>query len=323
MVNKKLAALLATAVMLGQTGLVATLFAQAETQIPLSPVTNQNESLQVASVIQRKDINTASDAPVNGLPRPSTPDIYTIGNGEGKLKTLIQVLPQDEDTTSLFVNSTEILRFQGTVNDQTSYQRVKAMADKLNRSLVAGDESLSQIRPAMQADKAGAKEAVIRFGDEVLTSVDAQTAKTAKESEAKLAFRYTNRLRQALGATPLQNGAFPEMNTVAKASPKYKSTGRVQVGMASWYGPRFHGRRAADGSRFNMNALTAAHKTLPFGTVVKVVNQRTQKSCIVKITDRGPYAHGRVIDLSKGAAKAIGMLGSGVARVSVEIVKRS
>src|SRR5688500_8092634 len=129
MVNKKLAALLATAVMLGQTGLVATLFAQAETQIPLSPVTNQNESLQVASVIQRKDINTASDAPVNGLPRPSTPDIYTIGNGEGKLKTLIQVLPQDEDTTSLFVNSTEILRFQGTVNDQTSYQRVKAMAD--------------------------------------------------------------------------------------------------------------------------------------------------------------------------------------------------
>lgn len=321
MVNKKLAALLATAVMLGQTGLVATLFAQADTQIPLSSLNNQPESLQVASVIQHKDINTASDAPVDGIQRPTTPDIYTIGNGEGKLQTLIQVLPQDEDTTSLFVNGTEILRFQGTVNERNSYQRVKAMADKLNRLLVTGDESLTHIRPAMQADNAGEKQAVIRFGDDVLTTVDAQTAKAAKDSQAKLAFRYANRLRQALGALPLQNGAFPEMNAVAKTTPHYKGTGRTQVGMASWYGPYFHGRRAADGSRFNMNALTAAHKTLPFGTVVKVVNQRTHKSCFVKITDRGPYAHGRVIDLSKGAAKAIGMLGSGVARVSLEVVK--
>lgn len=320
MVNKKLAALLATAVVLGQTGLVATLFAQADTQIPFSPVENQSESLQVASVIQHKDINTASDAP-QGIQNPGTPDIYNIGNGAGQLPTLIQVLPQNDDVTSLFVNGSEILRFEGTVDGMSSYQRVKAMANKLNRLLVTGDDSLNKLRPAL-VTKADGKQANIQFGTEVLTTVDSQTAKAAQESEPKLAFLYTNRLRRALGEMPLQESAFPAMNQVAKASPKYKGTGRVQVGMASWYGPHFHGRRAADGSRFNMNALTAAHKTLPFGTIVKVVNQRTQKSCFVKITDRGPYAHGRLIDLSKGAAKAIGMLGSGVARVSLEVVNR-
>lgn len=98
------------------------------------------------------------------------------------------------------------------------------------------------------------------------------------------------------------------------------STGRHQSGMASWYGPYFHGRRAADGSRFNMNAMTAAHKTLPFGTLVKVTNLNNNRECVVRITDRGPFIHGRVIDLSKAAAQQIGMLGSGVARVKVEVI---
>lgn len=318
MVNKKLAALLATAVMLGQTSLVATLFAQADTQIPLSSESTPSESLQVASVIQHTDIDTASDAPIGGITKPSSPDIYTIGGGEGKLPTIVQVLPQDDNVTSLFVNGTEILRFEGTVNGQSAYSRVKAIAAKLNRFLVTDTASLSQIHP----DLNGQKQAVIRIGDEILASVDPQTAKAAKETQAKLAFLYANRLRQSLGESTLHVKSFPGMNEVAKGEPGYKSTGRTQTGMASWYGGCFHGRRAADGSRFNMNALTAAHRTLPFGTMVKVVNQRTHKSCFVKITDRGPFARGRIIDLSRGAAKAIGMLGSGVARVSVEVVKR-
>lgn len=318
MVNKKLAALLATAVMLGQTSLVATLFAQADSQIPLSSIGNQSESLQVASVIQRTGIDTASDAPIGGTSKPSSPDIFTIGGGEGKLPTIVQVLPQDDNVTSLFVNGTEILRFEGTVGEQTAYARVKAIAAKLNRFLVTDTDSLSKIHPALNSQK----QAEIRIGDEVLAAVDSQTAKAAKETQPKLAFLYANRLRQALGETTLKTQSFPAMNEIAKSESHYKGTGRTQVGMASWYGGCFHGRRAADGSRFNMNALTAAHRTLPFGTVVKVVNQRTHKSCFVKITDRGPYAHGRIIDLSRGAAKAIGMLGSGVARVSLEVVSK-
>jgi rare lipoprotein A len=95
-----------------------------------------------------------------------------------------------------------------------------------------------------------------------------------------------------------------------------ETAGRVvQSGRASWYGPGFHGRRTASGETFNTNALTAAHRTLPFGTKVRVVNKTTGKSVIVRINDRGPYAHGRVIDLSKASAQAIGI--SGVASVTV------
>src|SRR5881275_2621422 len=69
----------------------------------------------------------------------------------------------------------------------------------------------------------------------------------------------------------------------------------VQTGAASWYGPGFHGKKTANGERFNTHDLTAAHKTLPFGTKVRVTNERTGKSVVVRINDRGPYAHGRVI----------------------------
>jgi rare lipoprotein A len=84
--------------------------------------------------------------------------------------------------------------------------------------------------------------------------------------------------------------------------------------ISSWYGPGFHGRLTASGSRFNQEALTAAHKTLPFGTKLRVC----YKSCaVVRVTDRGPYIHGRELDLSKGAADAIGLTASGVGRVTV------
>jgi rare lipoprotein A len=72
----------------------------------------------------------------------------------------------------------------------------------------------------------------------------------------------------------------------------------IEAGPASWYGPGFHGRPTASGEPFNTNELTAAHRTLPFGTRVKVVHQKTGRFVVVRINDRGPYAHGRVIDLS-------------------------
>ena len=93
------------------------------------------------------------------------------------------------------------------------------------------------------------------------------------------------------------------------------AAGPTLSGLASWYGPGFHGRRTANGERFNAHALTAAHKTLPLGTRVRVVNKRNGRSVVVRINDRGPYAHGRVIDLSQAAARAIGV--AGVARVSI------
>jgi rare lipoprotein A len=93
-------------------------------------------------------------------------------------------------------------------------------------------------------------------------------------------------------------------------------------GMASYYGLGFHGKKTASGERFNMYKLTAAHKSLPFGTRVRVTNLDNNKSVIVRINDRGPYAKGRIIDLSLAAARDIGMVKSGTARVRLEIIGR-
>jgi rare lipoprotein A len=84
----------------------------------------------------------------------------------------------------------------------------------------------------------------------------------------------------------------------------------VQRGAASWYGPGFHGRRTASGESFNSNAMTAAHRTLPFGTRVRVVNERTGRSVVVRINDRGPFHSGRIIDLAAAPARALGMGGT-------------
>ena len=94
-------------------------------------------------------------------------------------------------------------------------------------------------------------------------------------------------------------------------SASAEETQPIQTGAASWYGPGLHGKRTANGETFNTNDLTAAHKALPFGTQVRVTNERTGKSVVVRINDRGPYAHGRVIDLSKAAAEAVGISGVG------------
>jgi len=88
----------------------------------------------------------------------------------------------------------------------------------------------------------------------------------------------------------------------------------LQRGIASYY---HHGRRTASGERFDPGAMTAAHRTLPFGSRVRVTDERTGRSVIVRINDRGPFTRGRVIDLAHGPARALGMTGAGVARVAV------
>lgn len=93
-----------------------------------------------------------------------------------------------------------------------------------------------------------------------------------------------------------------------------------EVGIASWYGAQFHGRSTASGERFDMNALTAAHKTLPLPALVEVTNLTNGQSIIVRVNDRGPYADNRIIDLSRGAAEEIGLLNQGVGQVRVRYV---
>lgn len=92
----------------------------------------------------------------------------------------------------------------------------------------------------------------------------------------------------------------------------------AQVGTASWYGPGFQGRKTASGQRFNTHAMTAAHKSLAFGSKVRVTNLNNGKTVLVTITDRGPYVRGRIIDLSQAAKNALDM--GGTAKVSLEVL---
>lgn len=101
--------------------------------------------------------------------------------------------------------------------------------------------------------------------------------------------------------------------------PKVKDF--TERGTASWYGPGFNGKPTASGEKFNQSAMTAAHKTYPFGTVVRVTNLRNGRSVQVRINDRGPFVKNRIIDLSKGAAKKIDMIQAGTAPVRLDILR--
>ena len=104
----------------------------------------------------------------------------------------------------------------------------------------------------------------------------------------------------------------------AIASP-LAAAGRQEVGVASYYGREHQGRRTASGEVFDMGKMTAAHRTLPFGTLVRVTNLDNGRQAVVRINDRGPFERGRIIDVSRAAAHELGFLGRGIAHVRVEV----
>ena len=130
--------------------------------------------------------------------------------------------------------------------------------------------------------------------------------------------------RAAVADTAPAAPATPE-TPEAPVDEKYRLTAEaareLERGHASWYGGQFHGRRTASGENFNKYALTAAHKTLPFGTIVRVRSLKHGREVEVRINDRGPFAKGRVIDLSQAAAEALGLTATGVAEVSLNVAE--
>ncbi|MEQ8757198.1 MAG: septal ring lytic transglycosylase RlpA family protein [Coleofasciculus sp. G1-WW12-02] len=161
----------------------------------------------------------------------------------------------------------------------------------------------------------------IKVNDQELVQVNENTIlPDTTQNLAEDALQATNRLRRLMGnAPPIREiEGKPTAQTIAQVAI---GSVRFQVkGIASWYGPGFHGNRSASGERFNQNALTAAHRSLPFGTNVRVTNLNNGRSVIVRINDRGPYARGRVIDLSAAAARVLGLLRTGVAPVQIEVL---
>lgn len=114
-----------------------------------------------------------------------------------------------------------------------------------------------------------------------------------------------------------ETGIETENDVIGATLVNYIDKGNI---VASWYGPRFHGKRTANGEIYDQMALTAAHKSMKFGTLLRVTNPKNSKSVIVRINDRGPYIRGRQLDLSKAAALELGILDQGIAKVSIEQV---
>lgn len=164
----------------------------------------------------------------------------------------------------------------------------------------------------------------IRFNPQVVWQLDeSMTFPETTGDRQQDVLLITNRLRRSLGAVQpvatianLPSNSAPAPNLVAQVIRVV----RVLTGLASWYGPGFHGNRSASGEIFNQNALTAAHPTLPFGTNVRVTNMLNGQSVVVRINDRGPFKPNRVIDISRAAAQRIGLISAGVAPVKLEVL---
>lgn len=167
-------------------------------------------------------------------------------------------------------------------------------------------------------------------GDRLVAIDEATVLPEQTQNAAEDAWQVTNRLRRLLGGAaplePINQPPRPQRAAIDfnPPSPGVQFDGYRVVssshGHASWYGPGFSGRPTASGERFNPNDLTAAHRTLPFGTRVRVTYPPTGRSVIVRINDRGPFIRGRTIDLSAGAARQIGLYSAGVGQVQMEVL---
>ncbi len=142
-------------------------------------------------------------------------------------------------------------------------------------------------------------------------------------AETQLLFHTAKRIGKSTESAPQQSGKYKIGNPYKIKGIWYYPAvnyGYDRTGIASWYGPGFHGKKTANGEVYNQNALTAAHKTLPLPTIVQVTNLDNGRSMKLRINDRGPYAHGRIIDLSRRSAQMLGVFRKGTARVRVQVL---
>ncbi|MDZ7962032.1 MAG: septal ring lytic transglycosylase RlpA family protein [Aulosira sp. DedQUE10] len=186
----------------------------------------------------------------------------------------------------------------------------------------------SQNKGASDQQKSGDRYTIKVKGEELVEINDHTRLANSTNDLAKDALQATNRMRRLIGnASPISEIAnLPVRSPLSLPKlPQQIAIGPVRItlsGIASWYGYDGSGSRTASGKRFHPEGMTAAHRSLPFGTRVRVTNTRNGRSVVVSITDRGPYIRGRILDLSAGAARILGMMSSGVAPVKIEVLGR-
>ncbi|MEB3309656.1 MAG: septal ring lytic transglycosylase RlpA family protein [Snowella sp.] len=290
--------------------------------------THQDPSSQSQSTTESNTSTTAS------IQKDLTPTILAPASQENK--AIADIYPHawkdGRLAVTLRVKTIPIATFLGTVADLKAFAdnpnptapehpvvRAQAIAEDLNA--LAQDSSFKASDITVGVDKAK-RTYQIEIEGEVLLTLDKNTIlPDTTRNLSKDALQMANRLRRVMGDAPpltsVAKIANPKFNPMENGTPTRRA---IRGGIASWYGPGFHGRRTANGERYNQHGLTAAHRSLPFGTRVRVTNLRNGQSVTVRINDRGPFIGGRVIDLSAGAARAIGVYHSGTAPVQLEVM---
>lgn len=234
----------------------------------------------------------------------------------------------DQECASVTLNGKELITYRGETPAGSAEDRAENLADKLQDLLKGEKLDPSKLVPACEGQLAtirvdgasvvklelpdGSKSTALEYSFKLVNSI--RTILGAQQIPASfIKLAETQSPEQALTAC-LNHTGLPSLNVAPdNFSPNFS-------GHASWYGGKFHGRRTSNGDRFDMHGLTAAHRTLPFGTKLLVMNRRTGASCVVQVNDRGPFVDDRVIDLSRGAAEKLNMLSSGVAMVDCMVI---
>jgi rare lipoprotein A len=210
----------------------------------------------------------------------------------------------NQDCASVCLNGKELISFRG----ESSEDQAEDLAEKLQDMIEEDDFDAANLIPGRN----GSQGSLVIEGSPVVSFAVPQ-----ETNPLEISWKIANGLRTAFGEPNVPQSFLKLADQIAQSNQK--PNGWIS-GQASWYGPRFHGRKTSDGSRFDQEGMTAAHKSLPFGTKLLVMNRKTGNACVVKVNDRGPFVGDRVIDLSRGAARQLNMLGSGVAMVDCVVL---
>ena len=281
------------------------------------------QQINKRSGVTKQNINTGASSTI--LSREQTKltqaSIPTSGANESAIAKVNVHEIAGSPAAILYVRSIPVLTF----TNQTQAQQVATRINQLNANKFDADRiSVSW--------NASSNSFTIKVDGEALVNIDKETRLAGSTTKLAVdALQATNRLRRLMGSAP-PLAAIPGMPQKVQSArnnqPQRQAPQTAQrrvlpqaTGIASWYGAGFHGRRSASGEVYNQNALTAAHRRLPFGTRVRVTNLRNNRSVVVRINDRGPFIRGRVIDLSAAAARILGLTTTGVAPVQLEVVE--
>ncbi len=214
----------------------------------------------------------------------------------------------DKNLAHVTVNDKNVITIKADKTHNPLVQ-TKKIAQILNQLLNEKKLRSDKILPAVRGNKY-----IARVDDKVIFSVDENSAKTMKKDPAQLTMKWVNNIRLALGGNQVGYKVSRGLSAPSRGST---------IGYASWYGNEFHGRPTSSGELYNVNKLTAAHRTLPLGTSVLVTNVSNGRSVIVRINDRGPFSDtkNRIMDLSQSAFKSISPLGAGVTKIRIDVLK--